>query len=127
MTHTMHQLVQTLEAACEDESLLISLHLPDVQELILRMNTLPASERTSLQDRLDRIVMLLEGQMMLMGEQIDLLKKQIISTQKNSAASNAYERTVAVIPISPEQLERARQRKEHEENDKNFSSPANDV
>ena len=97
----LNQTLEQLETACEGEAELIAFTAPQLEEILGIVKALPEEERAQLQDRLDRISTIIEGQMMLYKEEIEKLGGQIRNVALSNAGTQAY-RTVAVIPIRSE-------------------------
>lgn len=90
--------LDALEAACDNETALLTHHLPDLEAILAVIRELPPESHADLFSRLDRIRMIMEGQLMLHAEEMERLRVQIRTTQRSSAGSNAYQR-VAVIKV----------------------------
>lgn len=95
---SVHEALDALERACEGDSELLSYIAPDVNDLVEQIKVLPADERAAVQDRLERVSVLIEGKMMMYAEEVERLGSQIKHVATSSAATNAY-RTVAVFPV----------------------------
>lgn len=95
----LNKTLEALERACEGEAELLAFTAPEMAAAIATVKALPDSEREAVQNRLDRIGTIIEGQMMLYKEEMDKLGGQIRNVARSNAATQSY-RTAAVIPVT---------------------------
>jgi hypothetical protein len=92
--------LDALEAACDNNTALITHHLPDLNAILAVIRELPPQMHGDLFSRLERIRIIMEGQLLLHAEEMERLRVQIRTTQRSSKAANAYGR-VASIKVKP--------------------------
>ncbi len=100
----LNRALETLEAACESEEDLRAFTPLQMVELMATVKALPDSQRKEVEARLQRVETIIDGKMMAYKEEIEQLGGQIRKVANNNAASHAY-RSVAVLPIKPENSE----------------------
>lgn len=93
------QALSALEEVCDNQTALVSYHLPQLSQIVETILLLPRAQQEEYMDRLNRISVILEGQMMSLAEELEQLRKQIPAVQNSNAASQAYQRVVAVLPV----------------------------
>lgn len=95
----LHDTLNAMEAACENEEALIAYQVPDVAAVIASIHALPVEQRHELHGRLGHIRNVMEMNLAIYEVEKERLRKQVAAAQANSAAANAYER-VAVIRVN---------------------------
>ena len=100
MTNINAQL-DTLEAVCDDKMALVAYHLPELDQIVATIKQLPRDQQQEYMGRLERISMILEGQMLALAEELEVLRKQIPTVQSSNAGTFAYRKIAAVIPVKP--------------------------
>lgn len=95
----INQVLDALERACETEDDLLAYAQPNLSEIVEVLKTLPPHERDAMRDRLERVATIIEGKMMLYGEEMERLGGQIRQVASSNAAASAY-RVAAVIPVA---------------------------
>lgn len=102
---SLNQALDAMERACETDTDLIGFTEPNLKEITEMVKGLPAAEREEVRSRLERISTIIEGKMMLYGEELEQLKGQIKNVANNNAAAGAY-RAAAVFHIQPKSDEK---------------------
>ena len=95
----LSQELEALEAVCDDKTALVQYHLPQLQHIVDTIVLLPKDQQEEYMGRLERISMILEGQLMALGEELESLRQQIPASINNNAGSRAYNRVAAVIKM----------------------------
>jgi hypothetical protein len=101
MTYNLNHALDALEVVCDNQAALINYHMPDLQRVVETITLLPRGEQQEYMGWLERISLILESQMIGLGEELEALRKQIPAVQSNNAASHAYRKVVAVFPVHP--------------------------
>jgi hypothetical protein len=98
--------LDALEAVCDDKMALVTYHLPELNQIVETIKFLPHDQQQEYLGRLERISMILEGQMLALAEELEVLRKQIPAVQNSNAGTFAYRKIAAVIPVKPTDSEK---------------------
>lgn len=99
--HNLHQEIAELESVCDGKDALVSYYLPQLSKIVETIQLLPRGEQEEFFGKLERISMILEGQMMALSEELEELRKKIPAAQVNRMAARAYNSTIVSIPMGP--------------------------
>jgi len=96
---SLFHVMAEMESACDSEAALLEFHLPDLASLINSAKTLPVNLQLELRDRLERIQVIMEGQMLLYATETEHLREVIRNARRTPKPRDPNDRTVALIKI----------------------------
>lgn len=94
-----------MEAACDSEAALLNVHLPNITELVDALKALPLAYQDDLRDRLERIQIIMESQMLLYAAETERLREAIRAANlpKTSLATKGEIASIR-IPVMSESV-----------------------
>ncbi|OYW14255.1 MAG: hypothetical protein B7X02_00450 [Rhodospirillales bacterium 12-54-5] len=92
--------IADMESACDSEAALLSVRLPDIKELIAALKLLPLEHQHEMRDRLQRIQVIMEGQMLLYAAETEHLRDAIRTATLPKPRAASADGTVATIRIT---------------------------
>lgn len=97
----LFSILDDLEQACGDEDALRRFTRPDVGAAIAAIRALAPEDRARIHGQLDRVRVIMEGNLLLYGARVEQLRCRLQAAQAGNKATGKYRRVAAIIPVIP--------------------------